>query len=145
MIKKMKYFHWFKGLTFVALACAFTANGSTVESSSPKSDPQKTKVPGGYSVSVSAGQVQNSQATANVTMKGESSKVSVDKEGTVTVTSSKSIVFRPGTKITAGGFLYASIDQPATKTGKHPKKVLRLVTVEEKIKIDEQEIGRAHV
>ena len=71
-------------------------------------------------------------------MQGESSKVSVDKEGTVTVTSSKSILFRPGTRITAGGFLYASIEQPATKSGKHPKKVVILVTVEEKIKLEEQ-------
>jgi hypothetical protein len=54
------------------------------------------------------------------------------------VTSSKSILFRPGTRITAGGFLYASIDQPAPKTGRHPKKAVILVTVEENMKIEEQ-------
>ena len=133
----MKYFHWYKGLIFIALACSFTAQGSTVDSPSSKNDPQKKETSTVYSVSVSAGQSQNNQATANLTISGENSKVSVDKPGTVTLVASKSILLLPGTKVSAGGFLYASIETGA-KNGKQPKKEIRLVTVEEKMKIETQ-------
>lgn len=137
MIKKMTYFHWFKGFVFVTLACAFTANGNTVDSSTSKNDPQENEISTVYSISVSSGQAQNNQATANLTISGENSKVNVETAGTVTLVASKSILLRPGTKVTAGGFLYASIE-PIVKSGKHPKKELRLVTVEEKIMLEAQ-------
>jgi len=134
----MKCFHWFKGLVFIALACSVAAQGSTVYSSTSKSDPQTTEVSSAYSVSVTAGKVQNDQATANLTISGENSKVSADQAGTVKLVASESIVLRPGTRVTAGGFLYASIE-PVTKNGKqHDKKMVVVVTVEEKMKIEAQ-------
>jgi hypothetical protein len=133
----MTYFHSFKVFAFIALACSITAQGSAVESASSKSDPQSKEASTAYSISVSAGQVQNNQSTANLTISGENSKVSVEKEGTVTLSASKSIHLLPGTKVSAGGFLYASIETIA-KNGKNPKKEMRLVTVEEKMKIEAQ-------
>jgi hypothetical protein len=56
----------------------------------------------------------------------------------VKLVASESIVLRPGTRVTAGGFLYASIE-PVTKGGKHhDKKVVVVVTVEEKMKMEAQ-------
>ncbi len=134
----MKYFYWFKGFVFIALACSVTVQGSTVDSSTSKSDPQTTEVSSVFSVSVTAGQVQNDQSTANLTISGENSRVCADKAGTVKLVASESIVLRPGTRVTAGGFLYASIE-PVTKNGKHhDKKVVVVVTVEEKMKIEAQ-------
>ncbi len=132
----MKYLHWFKGLVFIALACSVTAQGSTVQfTQSDDNTPGAT--PTVYQVAVSNGQSQNAQASANLTITGEKSKVSVTKEGVVSVVAGESIVFRPGTKISSGCFLYASIESK-TATGKHKKTDVRLVTVEEKMKIEEQ-------
>jgi hypothetical protein len=75
--------------------------------------------------------------SSNLVVSGENNLIVVAKEGTVTLSAGKSISLLPGTKISAGGFLYASIDQ-ISKNGKHRKKVVRLVTVEEKQKIEEQ-------
>lgn len=133
----MKYFHWFKGFVFIALACSVSAQGSTFFYLGSENYHQKDEPVAGYTISVSAGQVQNSQAAANLTMSGENSKVSVEKKGTVTLVAGKSIVLHPGTKISNGGFLYASIE-PRAKLGKHQKKEVTLVTIEEKMKIEEQ-------
>jgi hypothetical protein len=133
----MTYFHRFKGFIFIALACFCVAQGSAVNFVQLKSDLQKNDPASVYTVSVSASQ-SNSQASAKLKMSGENSKVSVEKEGTVTLVASKSILLLPGTKITAGGFLYASIEQSPAKGGKHRKKAVKLVTIEENKKIEEQ-------
>lgn len=129
----MKYFHWFKGLVFIALACSVTAQGSTIDIPATSENTEKGKIATVNNLSVSNSKSQNS----NLVVSGENNLVVVAKEGTVTLSAGKSISLLPGTKISAGGFLYASIDQ-VSKNGKHRKKVIRLVTVEEKQKIEEQ-------
>jgi hypothetical protein len=79
----------------------------------------------------------DSRIADHIVVSGESNPVTVEKAGRITLTARKPIVFLPGTKISAGSFVYASID-PAAKQAKHRKKAARLVTVEEKEKIDEQ-------
>ena len=133
----MKYFYWFKGFIFIALACSFTVQGSTIELTRSKNNIPKNKDSKGYSISISASENKNSQASANLTISGESSKVTIEKEGTVTLVAGKSIILHPGTKISNGSFLYASIE-PLVKSGKYQKKEIRLVTIDEKNKIDEQ-------
>ena len=133
----MKYFHWFKGLIFIALACTFTARGSAFINGVSKNDQQHETL-SVYKVNVSAGQSGSTEASANLSIAGENSKVSVSKEGTVSVVASKSIVFGPGTKVISGGFLYATIESKS-KSGKLLQKEIRVVTVEEKMKIEEQE------
>ena len=133
----MKYFSLFKRFMFIALICSFAAQGGNVGSHASRKNLQNIKNSTVYNISVSAGQARNSQASANLTMSGENSKVSVEKEGTVTLVAGKSILLHPGTKISSGGFLYASIE-PMPKSGKHQKKEVRIVTVEEKNKIEEQ-------
>ena len=133
----MKYFHWFKGLAFIALACSVSAQGSTFVFNTPDNDLQKSEASSGYTISVSAEQSQSSQASANLTISGENSTVSVEKKGTVTLVAGKSIVLHPGTKISAGSFMYASIET-VSKNGKRQKKEVTLVTVEENEKIEEQ-------
>jgi hypothetical protein len=130
----MKYFHWFKGFIFVALACSVNAQGSTVNAISTKENLPNSK---GGKVIVAAGEVQNYQSTANLTISGENRPLIVEKDGEVNLTAGKSIILLPGTKISAGGFLYASIE-PSVKSGKHQKKEIRLVTIEENEKIQEQ-------
>ena len=132
----MKYFHWFKGIVFIALACSVTAQGSTIKSIGSDSN-QPGESPTIYKVAVSNGQTQNMEASASLTISGENSKVSVTKEGVVSVVAGQSIIFRPGTKISNGCFLYASIETKTT-TGKHKKTEVRLVTVEENKTIEEQ-------
>lgn len=132
----MKYFHWFKGLFFIALACSFTAQGSTVVTVVPGGDTQGD-TPSSYKVAVSTGQTQHGQTSANLSISGENSKVTVSKEGTVSIVAGKSITLGPGTRVTSGGFLYASIE-PVAKDGKHCKKQVVLVTVEENQVIEEQ-------
>jgi primase-polymerase (primpol)-like protein len=134
----MKYINWFKGLALIALACSLTAEGSTFMSAGSKDNLQKTNNSKGYQIAVSTGEVKNNnKASANLTISGENSKVSVETAGTVTVVAGESIVLHPGTKISAGSFLYASIES-AVKTVKHHKKDVKLVTVEENKKIEEQ-------
>ena len=133
----MKYFHWYKGLALIALACSFMAHGSTVDTISARktlSNSPNTKV---GNVTVSAGQTQNYQAPANLTLSGESTQITVENDGRVILTAGKSIRILAGTTVSHGGFLYASIE-PNVKSGKHHKKEIRLVTVEEKLKIEEQ-------
>jgi len=132
----MRYFYSYKVFVFIALACAFTAQGSTVVSFAPNSGPQKDES-SGYNLAVSASHAQNKEASANLTISGENSKVSVAKAGTVTLVAGKSIILHPGTKISSGSFLYASIE-PRSKTGKRTKKEVTLVTLEEMKKIEEQ-------
>ena len=129
------FFQRFKGLILISLACSVTAQGSTFLSSTSEKTPQKTSTP--YSISVSTSQENISRSSANLTISGDNSKVSVEKEGTVTLVAGKSIILRPGTKISNGSFLYASIE-PIVKNEKHQKKEIRIVTVEEKNKIEEQ-------
>ena len=133
----MKYFHWFKGLIFIALTCSVTAKGSTVVSFASKIDPQKDEPSMGYNLAVSAGRTGDQQASANLTISGENSKVSVEKKGIVTLVAGRSIILHPGTKISCGSFLYASIESGA-KIGKHSKSEVTLVTLEEMKKIEEQ-------
>ncbi|MFZ4520869.1 MAG: hypothetical protein ACOYNC_04150 [Bacteroidales bacterium] len=133
----MKYFYRFKGLVFIALACSVSAQGSTFHYADSGNAPQNNDPAPGYSITVSAGQVQNVQAAANLTISGENSKVSIEKKGTITLVAGKSIVLHPGTTISSGGFLYASIEIKG-KNGKHQKKEVSVVTIEEKEKLDEQ-------
>jgi hypothetical protein len=127
----MKYTPWFKGLVLITLAC-FTAQGSVFAFTSTQDETSTN-----YKVAVSTGQDQSAQASANLSISGENSKVSVTKEGTVSIVAGKSIILRPGTKVTYGGFLYASIE-PVIKEGKHIKKQVKLVTVEENKQIESQ-------
>jgi len=92
---------------------------------------------GNGTITVNAGQSKTSQASANISISGENNKVTVEKEGVVSLSAGKSIILHPGTRVTAGCFLYASIE-PVAKTGKHKNKETRLVTIEEKKKIEEQ-------
>lgn len=133
----MKYFHWFKGVFFIALACSFTAQGSTDDVVAAKKNPTNHKSGAIGSSTVIAGQSQDYRATADLIISGESNPLTVEKEGRVTLTAGKSILLLPGTRISAGGFLYASIESTG-KSGKHQKKGMRLVTVEENKKIEEQ-------
>ncbi len=61
--------------------------------------------------------------------------VSVGHNGAIKLVAGQSIILLPGTKIASGGFLYATIHP---YKGKNSGKVTKLVTVEEKEKIDEQ-------
>ena len=133
----MKYFQRFKGLIFIALTCFITAKGSTVVSLTTKIDAQKDENSTGYNLAVSAGQTDDKQASANLTICGENSKVSIEKKGIVTLVAGRSIILHPGTKISSGSFLYASIES-VTKIGKHSKSEVTLVTLEELEKIEEQ-------
>ncbi len=130
----MKHVKQVNPLLLIALACTVLAQGRVSYGAVPT--PQDNGQPSAYSVSVSAGQEQ-SGASANLTLSGSNSRVSVDKPGTVTLVAGKSIILRPGTHISEGGFLYASIE-PATKPGKMHKKLVKVVTIEEKKRIDEQ-------
>jgi len=133
----MKYSNWSKGLFFIAFACSVSAQGSASFAFGMNNFSQKNEASSGYQIEVSAGQTQNSKADANLTISGENSKVSIEKKGTVTLVAGKSIVLHPGTKISKGSFLYASIGTKE-KVGKHHKKVTKLVTVEENNKLLEQ-------
>lgn len=133
----MKYIQRFKGLLFFALACSFTAQGSTDETVTRKNSPSDNSGNTSGSITVTAGQIQNIKAADNLTISGKTIPLTVESEGRVTLTAGKTILLLPGTKVSPGGFLYASIE-PAVKSGKHQKKEIRLVTVEEKIKIEEQ-------
>jgi hypothetical protein len=135
----MKYFNWFKGSIFFALACSVTAQGSTLISSGSGNSPQNSEPSKVYNIAVTAGQPQNAQASAQLSISGENSKVTIEKEGTITLSAGNSIQLLPGTKVTAGGFLYATIE-PRSKNSKHKKKEIRIVTVEEKKKIEEQAV-----
>ncbi len=135
----MKYFHWFKGLALIALTCSFAAQGSTVDTISARKTLRNSPNTHVGNLTVSAGETQNYQAPANLTLSGESAPMTVENEGKVILTAGKSIRILAGTRVSHGGFLYASIE-PAAKSGKHQKKEIRLVTVEEKIKIEEQAI-----
>ncbi len=130
----MKHLHRVKGFIFIALACTVSAQGSAVMTTG--TDPQDSGTSPAYSLSVSTGQ-ESAPASARLTLAGENSKVSVEKPGTVTLVAGKSIILKPGTRITGGGFLYASIE-PAAKPGKHHKRTVKVVTIEEKKRIDEQ-------
>lgn len=97
---------------------------------------QKDAIKG--TITVTAGQTSDNQASANVTISGDNSRISVEKSGVVSLSAGKSIILHPGTRVTQGCFLYASIEEPVVKTGKHGKKAVKLVTIEEQKKIDEQ-------
>lgn len=76
------------------------------------------------------------QTASTLVLSGEK-PVNVDQNGSITLVSGKAIVLLPGTKISSGGFMYASIT-PAGKKGKHVKRVTKLVTVEENARLEEQ-------
>ena len=88
------------------------------------------------SVVAGTGLTEETVAPAHLVL-SESTPVTVDQNGSITLVAGKSIHFLPGTKISAGGFMYASIVQPG-KTGRLQKKEVRLVTVEENEKLEEQ-------
>jgi hypothetical protein len=127
----MKGFYQPKWLIPILLACALSVQAATDYTISCKQDAVKG------SITVNAGQSKSNQASANISISGENSKITVEKEGVVSLSAGKSIVLHPGTRITAGCFLYATIE-PLAKANKHKKKEVRLVTVEEKKKMDEQ-------
>lgn len=121
-----------KGIAVVAASLAFSAQGS-VAAVSAQATPQDE---GSKAYSISVSSTESQQASANLTLSGENSKVSVEKKGSVTLVAGKSIVFHPGTRIAPGSFLNASINR---KPGSHGKREARLVTVEENRKILEQQ------
>ena len=132
----MKYFHWYKGLTMIALAATLTAQGSIkITPSDIKAAPDNNGAIG--NIKVVAGQSQNISGSANLSLPDENKAVTVEKNGTVTLSAGKSISLLPGTRISAGGFLYASIET-TSKPGKKHRKQVCVVTVEEKIRIEEQ-------
>ncbi|MDP1622358.1 MAG: hypothetical protein Q8M08_08455 [Bacteroidales bacterium] len=133
----MNYFQKCIGFTFIALAAIFPAGSSNVDSFSNESIPANSEKSAAGKMMVTAGQSGNYQATANLSITGEKSSVKAQKEGAVILSASGSILLLPGTRISSGAFLYASI-KPVIKNGKHCKKEVRVVTVEEKKKIDEQ-------
>ena len=128
---------WFKGVVFLAIACSFTAQGSTADTSSTCKNFSNIRNASIGNITVAAGQTHNYKSSANLTISGTNSPVTVEKKGVITLSAGKSILFLPGTKISAGGFLYASI-KPVAKNRKHQKKEIRLVTIEENEKIEEQ-------
>jgi hypothetical protein len=65
----------------------------------------------------------------------DESPVSVGANGSMKLVSGKSIILLPGTKISGGGFLYATIHR---SKGSQSGKTTTLVTVEQKEMIDEQ-------
>lgn len=84
------------------------------------------------------------QGSGNFTIRSSSSlvvsgekPVNVGDKGSITLVAGKAIHLLPGTKISAGGFMYASING-AAKKGKAIHKVAKLVTVEENARIEEQ-------
>jgi hypothetical protein len=133
----MNCFKRFKGLVVVALAFCVTAQGSSFingdDVAKDRADGQSKE----YNISVSSGQAQQSQSAATLSISGDNSKVSVGKEGTMKLVAGKSIKLLPGTKVTNGGFLYASIESKV-KAGKHTKKEVSIVTIEENKRIEEQ-------
>lgn len=133
----MKYSNWFKGFLFLAFACSVTVQGSNSYAYGMYDFMQSGDPSMGYQIAVSAGKAQDTPADANLTISGENSKVSIEEKGTVTLVAGKSIVLHPGTKISKGSFLYASIGSKS-KTGKLHKKEVKLVTVEENQKLLEQ-------
>lgn len=68
----------------------------------------------------------------------EQEPVRVGGNASLTLVAGRNIFLLPGTKITAGGFLYASIQRPGKK-GKAITEECRLVTIEENEQIAEQE------
>ena len=133
----MRYIPWFKGAVFIVFACSFAAFGSTADTSSTGKSLSDIRNAAIGNITVAAGQTHNYQSSANLTISGTNSPVTVEKKGVITLSAGKSIVFLPGTKISAGSFLYASI-KPVAKNRKHQKKESRLVTIEENEKIEEQ-------
>jgi archaellum component FlaF (FlaF/FlaG flagellin family) len=75
--------------------------------------------------------------TASTLVVSDEKPVNVNQNGSITLVSGKAIVLLPGTKISSGGFMYASIN-PDGKKGKQVKKITKLVTVEEHAKLEEQ-------
>lgn len=132
----MKQFIRVNGLIMIALACSLLVKGGTSGISSVQTEPKEGQPSPEYSISVSAQETGEAKADANLTISGGNSSVKVEKEGGVTLVAGKSILLRPGTRITHGGFLYASINQGSKTTGK--KSAHKLVTIEEKRKLDEQ-------
>ena len=133
----MKSLPGLKVLFLVVLTC-LTAQGNVLYASNNCQEKTKTlhhdvKV---NNLSVVTGQVKVYRTEENLTI-GEANPVTIENEGKMTLVAGKTILLLPGTKISSGGFLYASIE-PGVKDGHHSKKVTKLVTIEEKEIIEEQ-------
>lgn len=85
---------------------------------------------------INSGQSKVYCTSSNMTISGVK-PVTTSQSGSITLVAGQSIQLLPGTKILAGGFMYASI-LSVEKHGKHSAKVTRLVTIEENEKIEEQ-------
>jgi hypothetical protein len=85
---------------------------------------------------VSSGQIQEYTSSSHLTLSG-SDPVKVDANGSITLIAGKSIQLLPGTKVTVGGFMYASV-LPHGKEAQRAKQKTRLVTIEENEKIEEE-------
>lgn len=119
------------------LASAVSLLGGKSLYSQNQDEPAGNQKSNAFSLSVSTGQTVEEQSRANVTLSGENGKVKIENSNKVTIVAGKSITLKPGTRVSPGGFLYASIESPV-KSRKHAKREVRIVTVEEKIKLDEQ-------
>lgn len=87
-------------------------------------------------VIIASGQSQVYRAHDNISISG-SNPVTVNQKGSITLIAGRSILLLPGTRISYGGFMYASIG-PNGKSSKQAGKEASLVTIEENEKIEEQ-------
>ncbi|MCX6277913.1 MAG: hypothetical protein NT004_07435 [Bacteroidetes bacterium] len=86
-------------------------------------------------VIIASGQSQVYRAHDNISISG-SNPVTVNQKGSITLIAGKSILLLPGTRISYGGFMYATIGTNG-KSGKQAGKEVSLVTIEENEKIEE--------
>jgi len=133
----MNYLRRTSVICSILLASAVTLPGGNSVYSQNQEEPTGIQKSDAFSLSVSTGQSVDEQSRANVTLSGVNGKVKVESSNKVTIVAGKSITLKPGTRVSSGGFLYASIESPL-KSRKHAKREMRIVTVEEKIKLDEQ-------
>ena len=133
---EMKFLELKSGLLSMMLLIAF---GTEVSGFDSVSGIKKTILSNNVSLNnilVSSGQVQEYASSSHLTLSG-SDPVKVDANGSMTLIAGKSIQLLPGTKVTVGGFMYASV-LPHGKEAQKIKQRARLVTIEENEKIEEE-------
>ncbi len=126
--------------TYILLAAMATGSLAANDGCLPEKQSQQ---PGNSSETVLNGINLTDQDTrvvnsASAIILSEQMPVRVGSNASLTLVAGKNIFLLPGTKITAGGFLYATIQKPGKK-GKTAAQECRLVTIEENEQIAEQE------
>lgn len=132
----MKHMRHFFSLFFLSLLISVASQAAVCDGIKGVSKNVGNKDANVSDVIISAGQTKEYVTSSNITL-SQAEPVTVDQNGSITLVAGKSIQLLPGTKISAGGFMYASIVTKG-KSGKHVKKEIRLVTLEENEKIEEQ-------